>query len=65
EYGVVATIAHNSALVALVPHPREHQWTYFGVLAPASPLWGVRSRSNYRAPLRCCALAWAGHRPSL
>ena len=25
-------------LVALVPHPREHQWTYFGVLAPASPL---------------------------
>ena len=38
EYGVVATIAHNSALVALVPHPREHQWTYFGVLAPASPL---------------------------
>ena len=34
EYGVVATIAHNSALVALVPHPREHQWTYFGVLAP-------------------------------
>ena len=37
-YGVVGTIAHNSALVALVPHPREHQWTYFGVLAPASPL---------------------------
>ena len=25
-------------LVAPVPHPREHQWTYFGVLAPASPL---------------------------
>ncbi|MEM1451435.1 MAG: transposase [Planctomycetota bacterium] len=25
-------------LVALIPHPREHQWTYFGVLAPASPL---------------------------
>jgi hypothetical protein len=25
-------------LVALVPHPREHQLTYFGVLAPASPL---------------------------
>ena len=25
-------------LVALVPHPREHQWTYFGGLAPASPL---------------------------
>ena len=25
-------------LVALVPHPREHQWTYLGVLAPASPL---------------------------
>ncbi|MEM6673038.1 MAG: transposase [Planctomycetota bacterium] len=25
-------------LVALVPHPREHQWTYFGVLPPASPL---------------------------
>ena len=25
-------------LVALVPHPREHQWTYFGILAPASPL---------------------------
>ena len=22
----------------MVPHPREHQWTYFGVLAPASPL---------------------------
>ena len=37
-YGVVATIAHNSALAALVPHPREHQWTYFGILAPASPL---------------------------
>ena len=26
------------ARLALVPHPREHQWTYFGVLAPASPL---------------------------
>ena len=25
-------------LAALVPHPREHQWTYFGILAPASPL---------------------------
>ena len=25
-------------LVALVPHPREHQLTYFGVLAPAAPL---------------------------
>ena len=25
-------------LVALVPHPREHQWAYLGVHAPASPL---------------------------
>ena len=25
-------------LVALIPHPREHQLTYHGVLAPASPL---------------------------
>jgi DNA-directed RNA polymerase subunit RPC12/RpoP len=25
-------------LAALVPHPREHQLTYHGVLAPASPL---------------------------
>ncbi len=25
-------------LVALIPHPREHQFTYHGVLAPASPL---------------------------
>ena len=31
-YGVVATIAHNGRW------SREHQWTYFGVLAPASPL---------------------------
>ena len=25
-------------LASLVPHPREHQLTYLGVLAPASPL---------------------------
>jgi hypothetical protein len=25
-------------LAAIVPHPREHQLTYHGVLAPASPL---------------------------
>ena len=25
-------------LASLVPHPREHQLTYQGVLAPASPL---------------------------
>ncbi|MEM1449266.1 MAG: transposase [Planctomycetota bacterium] len=39
-------------LVALVPHPREHQWTYFGVLAPASPLRDAvvpRSRESRRA----------------
>ncbi|MFT5732711.1 MAG: hypothetical protein ACJAZN_001194 [Planctomycetota bacterium] len=34
-------------LAALVPHPREHQLTYQGVLAPASPLRGGTER-RYR-----------------
>ncbi|MFT5735510.1 MAG: hypothetical protein ACI8WY_004197 [Planctomycetota bacterium] len=32
----------DTLLAALVPHPREHQLTYQGVLAPASP---IRRRS--------------------
>ena len=35
-------------LAALVPHPREHGWTYHGCLAPASSL---RDRVVPRAPL--------------
>ena len=38
-------------LVALVPHPREHQWTDLGVLAPASPLRdAVVPRPPHRTP---------------
>jgi hypothetical protein len=35
---VMAPRVFLARLAALVPHPREHQLTYHGVLAPASPL---------------------------
>ena len=35
---VFAPLVFLERLVALIPHPREHQLTYHGCLAPASPV---------------------------
>ena len=52
-------------LAALVPHVREHQLTYHGCLAPASPLRDhVVPRPPSSRPSRCAAAGAAPNQPS-
>ena len=52
-------------LAALVPHVREHQLTYHGCLAPASPLRDhVVLRPPSSRPSRCEAAGAAPNQPS-
>ncbi len=52
-------------LAALVPHVREHQLTYHGCLAPASPLRDhVVLRPPSSRPSRCAAAGAAPNQPS-
>ena len=47
---VFAPLVFLERLVALIPHPREHQLTYHGCLAPASPVRDHVVPPNCRGP---------------